>query len=177
MDTRKIEKFLRDFGLHIALVVAGLILLANPDGATALVTKIIGWALVIGCAARLISLATGNQLHWVRDAFFTGAALCVGVILLARPMIMADSLGRFFGILLLIEGFRNLRYSGVRLLTALTITAGIVLILVPRTLTQTLLTVCGLVMIITGVINILVRRSINRRLKADYDPNIIDADQ
>ena len=54
MDTRKIEKFINTFGLYILSVIAGLVLLLNPDGATALVTKLIGWILVILGAVMLI---------------------------------------------------------------------------------------------------------------------------
>ena len=46
MDTGKIEKFMNSFGLHILSVVAGLVLLLNPDGAAALVTRLIGRILV-----------------------------------------------------------------------------------------------------------------------------------
>ena len=176
MDTRKIEKFMNSFGLHILLVIAGLVLLVNPDGAAALVTKLIGWILVIGCALHLIGLATGNRLHWGIGAFVTGAILCFGVVLLVRPMLLADGIGRIFGLLLLMEGFDSFRKTRLSFLTILTIVAGAALTVMPRTLTHTVLAVCGIVMIIIGIVNILGKANEMKRLKEPSDPNIIDAD-
>lgn len=176
IEKRKLEQILRDFGLHALLILAGLILLLNPDGAMALVTKLLGWALVIGCAARLISLAAGNQLRWGTDAFVTGAVLCVGVILLAKPLILANLIGRVIGALLLIEGIRNLRIGGFGILTALTLVGGVLLILMPRTLTQTLFAVVGIGLMLIGMLNIWGKLSDYRRLTEPGDPNIIDAD-
>ena len=85
MDFKKIEKFLLDTGKYLWVLLCGLVLLFNPEGATVLVTKFIGWALVIICALKLIKLAVGDRLHWGREAFYSGACLCVGVILLAKP--------------------------------------------------------------------------------------------
>ena len=172
MDTRKIEKFLKDFGLHILTVLAGLVLLCNPDGATALVTKLVGWFMVIlGAwiliepALKKIHIATGTWIHG-------GLLILVGVLLLAKPMIIADSLGRLFGILLVIEGISNLK-SGLRVLT---LVGGIILILMPRTLFHTLLGVVGLVLIVIGVVNILGKVRDRKRLEAGKDPNLIDAE-
>ena len=176
MNTKKIENYVNAFGLPVLTVVAGLVLLLNPDGAAALVTKLVGWILVIAGAARLIGPALKHQQIPTSTWFGSGGAILAGVVLLARPMILADSIGRLFGILLLIEGFRNLRESGVRLLTVLTIAAGVVLFIMPRTLTQTLLSICGIVLIVIGVINFLGRLNQTKRLQENRDPNIIDAD-
>ena len=175
MDTRKIEKYAKNFWLDALMVLGGLILLLNPDGAAALVTKLIGWVMVAGGAVMLIRPALKN-IHisggtWV----WGGAMIALGVLLLAKPMIMADSLGRFFGTLLLIEGLGNLR-SGLRLVPVLTVAAGVLLVIIPRTLTQTLLGICGIVLIIIGVVNILGKVNQMKYLEKGSDPNIIDAD-
>ena len=177
MNTKKIEKFIQNFGLQALTIAAGLILLLNPDGATALVTKIIGWGLVIGAAIRLIRLATTDRLRWGMDAFLTGAALCLGVILLARPLILADLIGRFFGILLLMEGLRNLRAGGLRLGAVLTTLAGLLLMFIPRTLTNTLLGVCGIVLVFIGIVNLVEQLRDVKRLRSGSAPaGIIDAE-
>ena len=176
MQKKTISYYLTNFGLHLLTILAGLILLLNPDGAVALVTKLIGWVLVIGCAARLISLAVGNQLHWRMSTFFTGAALGLGVLLLAKPLILANLMGTVFGILLLIEGLGNLRAGGLSLATALTIVAGLVLIIIPRSLTQTLLAVFGIVLIFIGIVNLLDQFRATKRLNNGSNAKIIDAD-
>ena len=176
MNTKKIEKFLKIFGLYILTVLAGLILLVNPDGATALVTKLVGWFMVIIGAWPLIKPALKKNHIYAGTWIHGGLLIVVGVLLLAKPLILADSLGRLFGILLLIEGIDSLRRTGPGLGPVLTIVAGVVLVIIPRTLTQALLAVCGIVMIVIGVINILGRLNEMKRLEEGSDPNIIDAD-
>ena len=175
MDTKKIEKYLNTFGMPVLTVLAGLILLVNPDGATALVTKLVGWVMVILGAGMLVRPALKN-IHIAPGTWIWGGGLIVvGVLLLAKPMILADSLGRLFGILLLIEGISRFRVSGSRLVPVLTIAAGAALVLIPRTLTHTLLAVCGIVLVVIGVVNILGRLKETKRLEQG-DPNIIDAE-
>ena len=176
MDTRKIEKYLNALGLPVLTVLAGLILLVNPDGATALVTRLVGWVMVILGAGMLIRPALKNISIAPATWIWGGALIAVGVLLLARPMILADSLGRLFGTLLLIEGINRLRVSSSRLVPVLTIAAGAVLVLIPRTLTQTLLAVCGIVLMVIGTVNLLGRLNEMKRLEPGSDPNIIDAD-
>ena len=177
MDTRKIEKFMNNFGLHILMVIAGLVLLINPDGATALVTKLIGWILVVLGAVMLIRPTLRKERITTGNWIMYGLGIAVGVLLLAKPMLLADGVGRFFGILLVMEGSRNFRLSGARLTTVLTIAAGVVLVIMPRTLTHTVLAVSGIVMIVIGVVNILGKVNRMKRLEEPGDPNIIDADQ
>ena len=177
MNTKKIESFIRNFGLQALTIAAGLILLLNPDGATALVTKVIGWGLVLCCAIRLIRLAVTDRLRWGMDAFLTGAALGLGVILLARPLILADLIGRFFGILLLLEGLQHLR-GGLRLGAVLTTLAGLLLMFIPRTLTNTLLGVCGIVLIFIGIVNLTEQiRDVKRLKSGSAASGVIDAEQ
>ena len=176
MDTKKIERYLNTFGMPVLTVLAGLILLVNPDGATALVTKLVGWVMVILGAGMLVRPALKN-IHIAPGTWIWGGGLIVvGVLLLAKPMILADSLGRLFGTLLLIEGIHHLRIGISKTVPVLTIVAGAVLVLIPRTLTQTLLAVCGIVLIVAGAVNLLGRLNEMKRLDQGSDPNIIDAD-
>lgn len=177
MDTKKIEKFLKTFGLPILMVISGLILLVNPDGATALVTKLVGWVLVICGAAKLVVPAVDKRPILPGDWMINGIMILIGVILLAKPLILANLIGRLLGVVLLAEGIRNLRISGFGLVTALTIVAGAVLIIMPRTLTNTVLAICGIVLMVIGVVNILGKLNDMKRLEEGSDPNIIDAEQ
>ena len=175
MDFKKIEKFLLDTGKYLWVLLCGLVLLFNPEGATVLVTKFIGWALVIICALKLIKLAVGDRLHWGREAFYSGACLCVGVILLAKPMLIANLIGRTMGIILLIWGLSALKENRGKPTAILTAVAGLVLVCIPATLTNALLTLCGLLMIAIAVVNLVAVFKARKRLQNGGDPNIIDA--
>ena len=176
MDTRKIENYVRLFGMDVLMVLGGLILLFNPDGATALVTKLIGGFLVIAGAGSLIRAALRNAPIAAFDWLRHGMAIVMGVLLLANPHVLAKGIGLFFGLLLLIEGIRNLKNGGVRLLPVLTTAAGVLLVIFPRLLTQTLFWIGGIVLIVIGAVNILGKVNQMKRLEKYSDPNIIDAD-
>ena len=170
----KLKNICKDSGKYLFILLCGLILTFNPEGATAWVTRLLGWALVIICAGKLITLAAGDRLHWGREAFYSGACLCVGVILLARPMIIANLIGRTMGIILLVWGINAIREGHSKLTAILTILAGLVLVCIPATLTNTLLTLCGIVLTLIAVANILSSVKEHNRLEKG-DPNIIDA--
>lgn len=174
---RKTENLLNAIGIHILTVLAGLILLVNPDGATALVTKILGWVLVIAGSLRLVIPTVMKQPIPLGGWIINGFLIIAGVVLLAKPLILANFIGLFFGVCILLEGLRSLFSGGSRTLAVITIAVGAVLILIPRTLVQTVLGLCGIVMIIIGVMNILGRLRAVKRLEEARDPNIIDADQ
>ena len=175
MDYRKIERFLMDTGKYIWILLCGLVLTFNPEGATVLVTKFVGWALVVICAAKLIRLAVGDRLHWGRDAFYSGACIVVGVILLAKPMIIANLIGRTMGIILMVWGLTAIKDGHSKLIAILTVLAGLTLVCIPASLTNALLTICGLIMAAIAVMNILSRIKERRRIPGNEDPNIIDA--
>ena len=175
MDYRKIEKFLLDTGKYVWVLLCGLVLTFNPEGTTVLVTKLVGWALVVICAAKLIKLAVGNRLHWGRDAFYSGACIAVGVILLAKPMIIANLIGRTIGIILMVWGLTAMKDGHSKLTAIITVAAGLALVCIPASLTNALLTLCGIIMVAIALMNILSRFRERRRITGKDDPNIIDA--
>ena len=175
MDFRKIEKFLLDTGKYVWILLCGLVLTFNPEGATVLVTKLVGWALVIICAAKLIKLAVGNRLHWGRDAFYSGACMCVGVILLAKPMIIANLIGRTMGIILMVWGLTAMKDGRSKLTAVITVAAGLALVCIPASLTNALLALCGIIMVAIAVMNIVSNVKERKRIAGREDPNIIDA--
>ena len=175
MDFKKIERFLMDTGKYIWVLLCGLVLAFNPEGATVLVTKFIGWALVVICAAKLIKLAVGDRLHWGRDAFYSGVCIAVGVILLAKPMIIANLIGRTIGIILMVWGLAAMKDGHSKLTAAITFAAGLVLVCIPASLTNALLTLCGIIMVAIAVVNILSGIRERKRISGNDTPNIIDA--
>ena len=175
MDFKKIEKFLLDTGKYVWILLCGLVLTFNPEGATVLVTKFVGWALVAIFAIKLIKLAVGDRLHWGRDAFYSGACMCIGVILLAKPMIIANLIGRTIGIILMVWGLSAIKDGHSKLTAAITFAAGLVLVCIPASLTNALLTLCGIIMVAIALMNILSRIKERKRIEGREDPNIIDA--
>ena len=175
MNFSKIEKFLMDTGKYVWILLCGLVLTFNPEGATVLVTKFVGWALVIICAAKLIKLAVGDRLHWGRDAFYSGACIAVGLILLAKPMLIANLIGRTIGIILMVWGLSAIKDGRSKLTAVITAAAGLALVCIPASLTNALLTICGLIMVGIAVMNILSRIKERKRIAGREDPNIIDA--
>lgn len=178
MKKERIGQLLDLVGIPVLVTVLGLILLFNPDSAAALVAKIIGWILVIGGAGKAISMAgkSSGARGWA------GAAICIilGVVLLKRPLWMAESCGRILGILLVARGFHDLRKSNfqkAKVLAVVTMVAGAVLILTPLSLTRTLMRLAGMVVAVIGAINIVEKLQEMKLLEAGGDPNIIDADE
>ena len=176
IDKRKIEQILRDFGLPVLMVISGLILLLNPDGATVLVTKLVGWVLVIWGASKLVIPTIKKQPLLPGDWIVGGILIIVGVVLLAKPLILANLIGQLFGMAIALWGVEQLRSGKYTVGTLFYILCGIVLFVLPRTLTNVLLAIIGVVLILIGGINILGKLNENRRLEEAKDPNIIDAD-
>lgn len=181
MDKNKIKTLWTLFGIPACLILFGLILLLSPDSAVALVTKLIAWILIIaGILTVAKNLMNGSAATTMVDWLWAVLFLLVGGYMLANPLTISNLLGRILGILLVIQGANDLRksrYGAAKTLGAITLVGGIVLILLPRTLTNTLLGFCGLVLIAIGVINLLGKLREYKQLGAGSDPNIIDADE
>lgn len=180
MKKGTVMKYVNMFGIPVLTAVLGLILLMNPDSATALVARIIGWLLVIGGAVTAISMADRNARsgagRWI------AAAVCVilGVMVLKNPLWLAASIGRFLGILLVIRGgsdVKNSVHQKAKLLALVTLIVGVVLIFMPMTLTRTILRLCGMVVAVIGVVNIMEKIQEMKLLEDGGRPDIIDADE
>lgn len=188
MKKERIIKLAKLLLVPVLVTLAGLILLVNPDSATALASQLIGWVLVIIGAAKAISMADRRYYHTVGGWIWAAAAITLGIFILKNPLILAEALGRCLGLFLLIWGAQDLvrvlksRRSGNAqplplILAIITLTAGIVLALLPLTLTRTIIRLCGIVALIVGIVNILEKLREVKLLEEGVDPNIIDADE
>jgi len=162
----------------VLVIVLGLILVFSPDAASALISKILGWILglvAIGFGIAALMSAQG------RAGKIAGAIICavVGGWLGSHPLILATWFGRIIGIALVLDGVQdtlnNIRQGRRFLLPAIVTLVGVVLILIPMTASRLIFTLCGLVVLVIGVVMLLDRLRGNRRLKEPKDPNIIDA--
>ena len=156
-------------------VLLGVILLFNPDSATILAAKLVGWLLVIcGAGYGISKIPGGGAGNWILTAVF----VALGVVILKDPLVLAESIGRFLGIILMIRGLSDLKESNfpqARTLAIVTAAVGAVLVLLPMTLTRTILRLCGIVVAVLGAVNI-AEKLRERKLLSKGDSNIIDAE-
>ncbi len=162
----------------IAVILLGLILLLNPDSASALIARLLGWILF------LVGIGFGISALLSRDGTagkILGAAACIGIggFLLSNPLVLAAGIGRLLGAVLALRGVRDLAASGKRghgrILAIITTAAGVVLILLPMTTSRLVFSLCGAVVLVIGIAMLLDKLKDRRYLDDGGDPNIIDA--
>lgn len=175
----KVEFFLSKLLGPVILILLGLILLISPDSASALVANILGWVLIvaaIGCGiAALVSPA--KRFGKVASAIIFAAA---GGWLRAHPLMLAATIGRFCGLFLWISSIQNIRLNkklGRRgILPWVTAVVGFGLIfIIPLSISRMVFSLCGLVVLIAGIVILLDNLKSQNRLDEPQDPNIIDA--
>lgn len=175
MDLNKIKLFLKRCGGEIFLIFCGAMLLLFPDTAVALVTKIVAWVLVIWGLVSILSSLKGKVD--VKNWIFPALGAIAGGYMLSHPLIISNAIGRVLGLYLVIQGVGDLKKGQSRVLPGITLAAGVILFLLPRTLINTLLGAAGLVLLIVGIINLVDKLRHNRYLNEGSDPKIIDADE
>lgn len=175
-------KLLRIFGGPTLMGILGVILLLNPDSASALIAKIAGWVLVIACGITALSALQANSP--ISKLIAPLAGLAVGIWLLCNPLVLASALGRFAGVLLLYRGGRDIweyyqlyQENAIRKIPVVGIVSavlGVVLFFLPLSASRLLFSLVGLVLIAVAAAEIYDRIKV-RRLLDTGDPNIIDA--
>ena len=180
MKKATLMKYDKLLGIPALTAVLGLILAANPDSATALITKLLGWLLILGGAVKAVSMADRNTASRPSGWIWTAVFIVLGILLLKKPLILARSLGSLIGILLVIYGGRELRESahkGGRILSIVLMVVGAILIAMPMSLTRTILRLCGIVVTVISVLSIAEKFREMKLLEGGSDPKIIDADE
>ncbi len=175
-------KLLKVFGGPALMAVLGIILLLNPDSASALIAKIAGWVLVIASGIYALSMLQEGIPGPRLISALVGAA--VGIWLLCNPLVLASALGRFAGVLLLYRGGRDIweyyqlyQENAARKLPIVGIVSavlGLVLFFLPLSASRLLFSLVGLVLIGVAAAEIYDRIKV-RELLDSGDPNIIDA--
>lgn len=161
----------------VLVILLGLILVINPDSATALISKVLGGILI------LMAIGTGlgaifNEQGRIGKGILAVILAVAGGWLNSNPLALAAWIGRIIGILLAIDGVQDileLRKQGKTFLLPLIITAvGAVLVLMPMTTSRLVFTLCGVVVLVIGVVMLLDRLKGRPQLKSGSD--IIDAE-
>lgn len=163
---------LKLFTMPLLLLVLGVILLLNPDSASIIIAKVMGWILIgSGVGYGIYALQRNRR-------FFTAVAcLILGSVLLANPLILARNIGRVLGIILAVEGVQILmKHSGSKAMGVLTLLGAVVLVMAPMTASRLVFSLCGLILICIGGAQLLERiRRKQLRKGGDDKPDIIDA--
>ena len=176
MKKNELLNLLYELASPLAMILAGLVLTFCPDAASALVSRLLGWAIT------LVGIGFGigaifNRSKAISRGVTSVGLVCIGGFLSANPLVLAAFLGKFLGVLILLRGLRELFLSqsrGYGLIPAVIVTvAGLALILLPMTASRILFSGCGVVILVSGVMMLLDKLR-HRRLPPDK-PDIIDA--
>lgn len=177
MNKEKIFSLISLLWAPVALILLGAVLLFNPDSASVLISKLLGWVLIaiaIGFGIAAIASEQGRVGKGVTAAIFAVA----GGWLTSNPLALAAWIGRIVGILLVADGVQDiirLKNQNQRFLLPLIVTVvGAVLILLPLTTTRLVFSLCGGVVLIIGIV-MLMDRLKERKQLGSGDSDIIDA--
>ena len=162
----------------VLLILLGLILVVNPDTASALISKLLGYALILGAICTGLSAVLIETGRIGKGVVSVGLAI-VGGWLVANPLWLAAWISRFLGVLIVINVLPDLYYAVKQkrsfLFHALAAMVGVVLILLPMTASRLVFTLCGIAVLAIGAMMFFDRIRGRRWLHKGDDPNIIDA--
>ena len=161
----------------VLVIVLGLVLIFNPDSASAFISKLLGWILIcIGVGVGLSAVFKDNA------RVFKGIVAVIFAVaggwLVKNPLALAAWIGRIIGVLLVIDGVQDivtLRKVGKTFLMPLIVTVvGVILVVMPMATSRLVFSLCGIVVLIIGVGMLLERLKTKKRLQEPKD-DIIDA--
>lgn len=177
MNKEKVFDLIGRLWAPVALMVLGLVLLFNPDSASALISRLLGWVLIaFGIGFGIAAIAGENGR--VGKGIAAVVLVLAGSWLTKNPLALAAWIGRIVGVLLVIDGLQDIaraRSLGERFALPLIVTGvGAVLILLPMTTTRLVFSLCGAVVLLIGTVMLLDRLRSRNRIQGD--DGIIDVD-
>lgn len=162
----------------VLLILLGLILVVNPDAASAMIARVVGYALILGAIGTGLA-AVFRQNGKIAKGIVSVALAVVGGWLVSHPLILAAWIGRFLGVLILLNSIPDLIYAHQHdrniLFDLIAAVIGAVLILLPMTASRLVFSLCGAAVLIIGGMMLFDRLRSRRWLPEGDDPNIIDA--
>ena len=176
MKKHNVSAFLSRYATPVVLIALGLVLTFCPDTASALISKVAGWGLMM--AGVIVAVAMVVDSDWSVSRILTVLVLVgLGRWLMNHPLAWAAWGGRVIGLLLLLRGIRDFTQSVFaqgKALSAVTAVLGLVLILMPMTASRMVFSLCGVVILLVGG-GMLAERIWEKKNWEGDDPNIIDA--
>ena len=172
MNKEKVFSLIRELFAPVALILLGALLLFNPDSASALISKLLGWGMIafaIGFGIAAIASPQGRTGKSIAAVVLA----VVGGWLTSNPLALAAWVGRFVGILLVVDGIQDIIHMRGQhqrfLLPLMAALVGTVLILLPMTTTRLVFSLCGAVVLVIGVVMLFDRLKSRPRLKSGDD--------
>ena len=161
----------RQLASPVAVILLGLLLVVNPDSASVLIARIVGWILtIVGIGFGVAAIVDRNRA--IRKGITAVFFACLGGSLSANPLVLAAFIGRIIGLLIAARGIRDLTMGYSRILALITTAVGAVLVVLPMTTSRLVFSLCGLVVLFIGIGMLMDRLKHNKYLD---DGNIIDA--
>lgn len=162
----------------VLLILLGLILVVYPDAASAMISRVIGYVL-IACAVCTGLAAVFSKYGKVGKGIAAAILAIVGGWLVSHPLMLAAWIGRFLGVVIVINVLPDLYYAVKQgrnfLFHALSALIGVGLILLPMGASRLVFSLCGAVVLVIGAVMLLDRIRGRRWLHEGEDSNIIDA--
>ena len=162
----------------VLLILLGLILVVNPDTASALISTVIGYVLIF-CGICTGIAAVFSPTGKVGKGIAAAVLVIVGSWLAMHPLWLTAWISRFLGMLIMINSCMDLVYAWKQkrnvVFYAAATAVGAVLILLPMTASRLVFTLCGVAVLVIGIVMLLDRIRGRRWLTEGDDPNIIDA--
>lgn len=168
----------------VLMIVFGLLLAMNPDIASAMVSTVLGWAIIAAGVAMLISGFTAGENM---GSIVMGAVLLIaGSWLHRHPMMIASVLGVILGVVVLKQGWQaakdaqRIKHGGGMwipgaVLAVAELLIGARLIFSPLSISRLVLTVAGIAMVVCGVCNLVAYHKSTQYIPGQG--HIIDADE
>lgn len=162
----------------ILLILLGLILVINPDTASALISKLIGYALTLAAIGTGLA-AIFSRTKKIRKGICAVVLAMVGGWLMMHPLWLVAWISRFLGLLIMVNSGMDLFYAINQKRNAVFYAAataiGAILVLMPMSASRLVFTLCGVAVLVIGGVMFYDRTRGHRWLTEGDDPNIIDA--
>ncbi|MGN0999595.1 MAG: DUF308 domain-containing protein [Faecousia sp.] len=174
--------------ISILLLVLGLVLLINPDFGSAALTKVLGWALIVGGVLGILAGIFTWPAFGVSAMALCAVALAAGIYLLNHAMALAALAGLVLGVYIILRGIIGLRmafriradgldFKAPLVYALILIVLGLALVCSPLSPTRLIMRLSGVAMIVCAALNLLSQRKNARYIQRSTDgPDIIDAD-
>ena len=162
----------------VLLILLGLILIVNPDSASALISRIIGYVLTLAAVITGLTAIFSHSKRVLKGICAVVLAM-VGGWLMAHPLWLTAWISRFLGMLIMVNSGMDLIYA-IKckrhvVFHAAATAIGALLILMPMSASRLVFTLCGIAVLAIGAVMFYDRIRGRRWLTEGDDPNIIDA--
>ena len=160
------------------LILLGLILVINPDTASALISKLIGYALTLAAVGTGLA-AVFSRTKKIQKGICAVVLAMVGGWLMMHPLWLVAWISRFLGLLIMVNSGMDLFYAINQKHNAVFYAAataiGAILVLMPMSASRLVFTLCGIAVLVIGGVMFYDRIRGRRWLTEGEDSNIIDA--